>query len=126
MNDYTYEKVEGMTVGQLVDRHLLHGELFYIKIEEDFSVYHFGDYDIYQMNYALDQDVIYTRKENKWWSGMEGSVIMVKSKDVEDWHFDIFQCYLVHSKWPFECSGGDYVDARPLTAAERNKIKVKG
>jgi hypothetical protein len=124
MSEYEYKKVEGMTAYQAVDMLIGRGDYF---VEENESFYPFeNEYPAEVLNRYINEGKIYTRKETPWWEGCEGSVIMVVSSglwalkilcSVEKFHTDSFTFYCND-----KCH---YKQARPLTTAERDAIKVQ-
>lgn len=119
MSEYKYERVEGVTVGWVVDS-MLDGDDFYF----------YQGLDSYQpltfelMNFDLGTENIYTRKEVPWYKGLKGTIIMV-SRDGEKWCPRIFvTCYVGAYKY-FDTTEGEYNYARPLTTAERDAIKAQ-
>ena len=124
-----YKKIEGMTTGQVIDL-MLDGEAVYdnlgggvfldISEEED---------DILILKSRLERGDLYTKAESEepaWWEDFEGCLIMVRDFDDEDWYCDIFETYCEGEVFSIRCKVGAWKQARPLTAAERDAIKVVG
>ena len=122
MSEYKYEKVEGMSVGQVVDA-MIGGEDFYFY--QGLDSYELLTFDLF--NFVSGVENIYTRHEKQWWENIINGVIcwvwdddslgetircIVKVRQADVYKFvdyagDVFQC------------------ARPLTTAERDEIKVQ-
>ena len=114
---HEYEKVD--VEAWKVVKMMSEGEKLYVKAIDS--------YVLITPNYSIalihkDINNIYTRKETPWWEGCEGSVIMARDSESEEWKADIFSektdCW-------FECVGNTWNQARPLTTAERDAIKVQ-
>lgn len=118
-----YEKVEGMSVGQVVDK-MLSGDNFYILGQDrTATLVEFDVYDLFGIYRILSNGWVYTRCEKPWWEGREGSVIMVKEYMSEIWIPIIFESYRVDTEYPFKSNEGlYYMNARPLTQSEKDAI----
>jgi hypothetical protein len=119
MSEYEYEKVENLKAWEIVKLH-----------EEGTNIYT-GKFDHLRLGsitnidalvMAMECGSLYVRKEIPWWEGCEGSVIMIKAED--EWVPAIFHKYSHRSKL-FHCDHNLSHEARPLTTAERDAIKVK-
>jgi hypothetical protein len=125
MSEYEYKKVEGMSVGQVVDK-ILSGEDFYIiGQDETATLIEFDVYDVFGIDRMLKNGWINTRTEKPWWVGCEGSVIMVRDTNSQPWRPNIFEKYLENDECCFVCPTETFYQARPLTSAERDAIKVR-
>lgn len=115
MNDYEYEKVEGMTLGQIVDE-MLDGKVFYFV--------QMGNYvKATRHSCMASMETCYTRKENPWHSKCEGGLIMVETAYGWDCR-TLIKYDQSNLPRPFECKDGFYMNARPLTTEERDAIKA--
>jgi len=118
--EYEYKQLTGASVGQFVDR-FISGENLYINRDDVFYVI-IGHPSISDIDGWLNSGLIYTRKEKPWWEGYEGTPVMVRNKEESQWRIDIFKKKYGNS---FCCLIGEWKQARPLTTAERDAIKVR-
>nr|MBX2849184.1 hypothetical protein [Acidiferrobacterales bacterium] len=101
----------------------IEGEQYYVKcIGEVHSEIFPEDTACQTIKSYLDQGGIYTRKEKPWWEGYECTPVMVRNKEESHWRIDIFKKKYGNS---FCCLIGEWKQARPLTTAERDSIKVR-
>ena len=119
MSEYEYEKVENLKAWEIVKLH-----------EEGTNIYT-GKFDHLRLGsitnidalvMAMECGSLYVRKEIPWWEGCEGSVIMIKVK--YGWIPAMFRKYSNMSN-SFQCDHISSHEARPLTTAERDEIKVQ-
>tara|TARA_R110000782_G_scaffold270483_1_gene371782 strand:- start:10807 stop:11175 length:369 start_codon:yes stop_codon:yes gene_type:complete len=118
-----YEKVEDISVGEVVDA-MLEGKDFYYTKYKGFEVL---SRNLEEIEYVVKNNQLYTRKEKPWWEGCEGSVIMAGDDDHRSFKPAMFRRYDSLHEYPFRCNanGYGYKYARPLTTAERDAIKVR-
>lgn len=117
-----YEKVEGMTVGQVVDEYM-DSDRIYADYNGEIYLYHSDDWDLSTLKERLEKGLIYIKIEAPWWEGCEGSVIMVRDSERDQWKCDILK--QKSGVW-FECRLNDWNQARPLTQAEKDAIITEG
>lgn len=135
MSNYIYEKVEGMTVGDVVQA-MIAGSGFYrhskYRVEINTAIRGiFIQKNIVIMDFAslrmeLEAGTIYTCRVAAWWEGCEGGFIMVRDHAKHSWRPDVLNNYRSGAKYPFVCKFNTWKYARPFTAAERDAIKVEG
>lgn len=127
MSEYEYEKVEDMTPGQVVDA-ALKGEQFYNNGNGQEQRFNFERIDIFLLSNWLAKGCVFTRKEKPWWEGCEGSVVMVRDDDEAEWVPRILERIIDNKReeFPVVAGNSEWSQARPLTAAERDAIKVRG
>jgi hypothetical protein len=116
-----YEKVD-LKVWEVVER-MSEGKKLYVKAIDSYVLIT-PNYSIALINKDINN--IYTHKGSQWWGGCEGSVIMVMSSGV--WELQILSSVeqsVMHGII-FLCRDKcHYINARPLTTAERDEIKVQ-
>lgn len=123
MSEYEYEKVEGMTVGQVVDK-MDGGSDFYYPKNQGMQVLNRNLQDI---EYVIKNKQLHTRKEKPWWEGCEGGLVMARDFNESSWRFKVFAQYREGVKYKFiDVEGKSWKQMRPLTSAERDAIKVEG
>lgn len=127
-----YEKVEGMTVGQVVDA-MSQGEVFYenetpIEIDSTRCGIFLGDgkatMDLRSLRMVLNDGNIYRKIEAPWWEKHVGGLVMVRDKANGDWTVDKFKEKRGNSV--FWCENSFWYEMRPLTQAEKDAIITEG
>lgn len=119
---HKYEKVEGMTVGQVVDA-ALSGEQLYRVMGDSEKRFDFEKIDIFTLSNWLDRGCVYRKIETPWWEKHVGGLVMTRDSERDNWCYD--RLISVRKGW-YECDKGTWNQARPLTAAEKEAIITKG
>lgn len=130
-----YEQVEGMSVGQVVQSmsegvdfyRYTHGSKVVIDTGKTGILLSGGTatMDLGSLRMELNDGHIYTRKEKPWWEGCIDCFVMARDREDEEWSKTIFVWYDNSYDLAFGCIDGSYKQARPLTTAERDAIKVQ-
>lgn len=126
MKDYKYEKVEGMTVGMVIDA-MVEGVSFHVKYgEEDHAELFPEDYDCLTIKTFIDQRELYRKIEAPWWEKHVGSLVMFRDNQFCSWvpaflydYYEEHDCYITTLGYLFD-------QMRPLTAAEKASIITEG
>lgn len=118
-----YEKVEGMSVGQVVDDN---EHLYCLNYEtEEFDLMDFEDFSVSEIREFLRDEKIYRKTETPWWEKHVGSIVMTRREKHETWTPNIFEG-LTNDSLYFQCVTGAFKQMRPLTQAEKGAIITEG
>jgi hypothetical protein len=122
---HKYDKVEGMTVGQVVDA-MMDGVHHYVKYDGESHAELFPeDCDCLTIKTYLDQGRVYRKIETPWWEKHVDGLVMVRDKANADWTVDKFKEKKSNSV-VFWCENSFWYEMRPLTAEEKDAIITEG
>lgn len=117
-----YEKVEGMTIGQVVDA-IISGEDFFFIKHDGFNPLSLNIQDI---DYVIKNSQLHRKIKTPWWEKHLGSPVMVSHNNGQNWFIKFLKGY-IHGDDFFVATDESYWKyMRPLTAAEKDAIITEG
>jgi hypothetical protein len=136
---YKYEKVEGMSVGDVAQQ-MSEGVKFYRHSNEVVindargGIIPCGNVttmSLMSLRMELNDGNIYRKVEAPWWDRHKGMPIMVRNSNDQRWGYDVFYYYdkdneVNKEKHPFMCNYFSYKFGRPLTQSEKDAIVTEG
>ena len=132
-----YEKVEGMTVGQVVQLMSEGVEVYRyqagnkVVINTGVTGIFIGadcaEMDLISLRMELNDGRIYRKIEAPWWEKYVDCVVKVRDFNEDQWKFRVFTKHNGFSDFSFiDERGTGWKQMRPLTAAEKDAIITEG